>query len=63
MLIYKVQVQFSKDFLKIEKSKKKHRKPQHLMLKLKEDKVDPKKIDELVVKIDALVKYKNDVKH
>jgi len=51
------------DFLKIEKSKKKHRKPQHLMLKLKEDKVDPKKIDELVVKIDALVKYKNDVKH
>ena len=44
------------EFLGIDKSKKPHRKPQHLMLKIKEGKVDPKKLSDLVVKIDTLLK-------
>ena len=43
------------DFLGIEKSKKPHRKPQHLMLKLKENKVDEMKFNSLLKKIGALI--------
>jgi len=42
-------------FLDIEKSKKPHRKPQHVMLKLKENKITGDKLKELIDKIEKLI--------
>jgi predicted ATP-dependent endonuclease of OLD family len=43
------------DFLSVDKSRKPHRKPQHLMLKLKEGKVSEEKIELLINKIKKLI--------
>ena len=46
------------DFLGVEKCKKPHRKPQHLMLKLKEDNIAKEKIELLIDKVKNLIKIK-----
>lgn len=46
-------------FLDVEKSKKPHRKPQHLMLKLKEKNIAKEKMDLLIEKINELIKTEN----